>query len=82
MTKMGPGMFWSWRSDASHSCNDGEETRILFGVPAFKFQLYLKIRFVIVTTVGFKKKHKGGKRHIRQRLSQFDDKEGNEKTQT
>ena len=54
MTKMPPGMFWSWKSDASHFYNGGEETRILFGVPAFKFQLYLKIRFVIATTVGFR----------------------------
>ena len=50
-------------------CKGGEKTMILFGVPAYKFQIYLEIRFVIATTVGFRQCHKGGKRHIRQRLS-------------
>ena len=49
-------------------CKGGEKTMILFGVPAYKFQIYLEIRFVIATTVRFRKKQKGGKRHMGQRL--------------
>jgi len=59
--KMGPGMFWSWTSDVSDSNIRKEKGMAIFGVPTYKFQLYIEIRFVIASRVALSGKGFGFK---------------------
>ena len=73
-------MFWSWRSDASHSYNGGEKTMILFGVPAYKFHSTCRFGLSLRLQLDLERNIKGAKGIWDRDLADIDDEEGNEKT--